>query len=59
MTKKTYTSKEINIKTNKLVMEYSELFSADKMSFAEYNLITSIITRVQLLFDEKSDGDSE
>lgn len=57
MTEKTYTSKEINEKTNKYFLQYMDIFKADKMSFAEFTLIKSIITDLQILFD--SDGDVE
>ena len=57
MTKKTYTSKEINEKTNEYFLQYFDIFKADKMSFAEFTLIKSVITDLQVLFD--SDGDGE
>lgn len=55
MTEKTYTSKEINEKTNEYFLQYVDIFKADKMSFAEFTLIKSVITDLQVLFD--SDGD--
>lgn len=57
MTEKTYTSKEINEKTNEYFLQYVDIFNADKMSFAEFTLIKSVITDLQVLFD--SDGDME
>lgn len=57
MTEKTYTSKEINEKTNEYFLQYMDIFKADKMSFAEFTLIKSVITDLQVLFD--SDGDVE
>ena len=57
MSEKTYTSKEINEKTNEYFIQYMNFFKADKMSFAEFTLIKSVITDLQLLFD--SDGDVE
>ena len=55
MTEKTYTSKEINKKTNEYFLQYGEIFKVGKMSFAEFTLIKSVITDLQVLFD--SDGD--
>ena len=57
MTEKTYTSKEINEKTNEYFLKYLDIFKADKMSFAEFTLIKSVITDLQVLFD--SGGDVE
>lgn len=57
MTEKTYTSKEINEKTNEYFLQYVDIFKADKMSFAEFTLIKSVITDLQVLFD--SGGDVE
>ena len=55
MTEKTYTSKEINEKTNEYFLQYANIFNADKMSFAEFTLIKSVITDLQLLFDSGGD----
>ena len=57
MSEKTYTSKEINEKTNEYFIQYMNFFKADKMSFAEFTLIKSVITDLQVLFD--SGGDVE
>ncbi len=57
MTKKTYTSKEINEKMNEYFLTYLDVFNADKMSFAEVTLIKSVITDLQVLFDSGDDVD--
>lgn len=57
MTEKSYTSKEINKKMNEYFLTYLDIFNADKMSFAEFTLIKSVITDLQILFG--SDGDVE
>ena len=57
MTEKTYTSKEINEKTNEYFLQYVDIFKADKMSFAEFTLIKNVIIDLQVLFD--SGGDVE
>ena len=57
MTEKRYTSEEINKKMNEYFLQYFDIFNADKMSFAEFTLIKSVITDLQVLFD--SDGDVE
>lgn len=57
MSEKTYTSEEINEKTNEYFLQYANIFKADKMSFAEFTLIKTVITDLQVLFD--SDGDVE
>ena len=59
MTEKVYTSKEINEKTNKYFMQYMEIFKNDKMSFAEFTLMKSVVSEIQFLFDEKNNGDVE
>ena len=52
MSEKTYTSEEINEKTNKYFLQYVDIFKADKMSFVEFTLIKSVITDLQVLFSE-------
>lgn len=51
MTEKTYTLSELNELTNKLWMQYVEIYRADKMSFNEYILIENIIMKIQFLFE--------
>ena len=55
MTEKTYTSTEINSKTNDLMIAYAKHYSDGKMSFAEFTLIENVIMRVQLLFHDGGD----
>ena len=55
MIEKTYTSKEINEKTNEYFLQYIDIFKAGKMNFAEFTLIKSVITDLQVLFDSGSD----
>ena len=51
--KKRYTSKEINEKTNKYFENFFiQLFKNDKISFADFNLVKSVITDIQLLFGD-------
>ena len=50
--KKQFTSEEINIRTNNYFKSYSELFKHDKISFADFNLVKSVITDIQLLFGD-------
>ena len=57
MTEKRFTETEINTKTNELMIAYAKHYSDGKMSFAEFTLIKSVITDLQVLFD--SDGDVE
>ena len=57
LTMEVYTSKEINEKMNKYFLQYVDIFKADKMSFADFTLVKSVITDLQVLFD--SDGDVE
>lgn len=52
MTEKTFTSKEINKKTQEYFKQYMELYMDDKMSFAEFTLIKSIIMEIQAKFEE-------
>ena len=51
MTEKTYTVSELNEMTNKVWLQYVELFRKDKMSFQEYILIENIIMKIQFLFE--------
>lgn len=57
MAEKQYTKKEINTKTNELMMNYAKHYSEGKMSFAEFTLIENVIMRVQLLFHDVGDND--
>lgn len=52
MTEKTYTSAEINERTNQLIKVYSNHYRDGKMSFAEWTLIENVIMKVQLAFHE-------
>lgn len=51
MTEKTYTVSQLNEMTNKLWLQYIDLFKEDKMSFNEYILIENIIMKLQYLFE--------
>ena len=55
MTEKKYTSEEINEKMNEYFLQYANIFKVDKMSFAEFTLIKSVIIDLQVLFDSDSD----
>ena len=55
MTEKTFTSKEINKKIAEYFKQYMKLYVNDKMSFAEFSLIKSTLTDIQLLFSEDSE----
>lgn len=55
MTEKTFTSKEINKKIQEYFKQYMELYMNDKMSFAEFSLIKSTLTDIQLLFGDLDD----
>lgn len=52
MTEKSFTGNEINEKTNEYFLQYVDIFKADKMSFAEFTLIKSVIIDLQVLFNE-------
>lgn len=55
MTEKQFTEKEINIKTNELMIAYAKHYRDGKMSFAELTLIDNVIMKVQLLFHDEGD----
>ena len=55
MTEKTFTPKEINKKIEEYFEQYGKLYMKDKMSFAEFSLIKSTLTDIQLLFSEGSE----
>ena len=51
MTEKTYTLSELNELTNKLWLQYVEIYREDRMSFKEYILIENIFMKIQFLFE--------
>lgn len=51
MTEKTYTLSELNELTNKLWLQYVEIYREDRMSFKEYTLIENIFMKIQFLFE--------
>lgn len=55
MTEKTYTLSELNELTNKLWLQYANIYREDRMSFNEYILIENIFIKLQFLF-EKGEG---
>lgn len=55
MTEKTFTSKEINKKIQEYFEPYMNLYMNDKISFAEFSLIKSTLTDIQLLFGDSDD----
>ena len=59
MTEKTYTSEEINKRTNQLIKAYSNHYRDGKMSFAEWTLIENVIMKVQLAFHEVNGDNNE
>lgn len=52
MNDKTFTEEKINEITNRIFLQYHELFQADKMSFHDWLLIKSIITDIQINISE-------
>lgn len=53
MTEKKFTIEEMYIYTNKLLCDYAVLFKNNKMSFAEFILIKSIVMEIQAKFEEE------
>lgn len=51
MTEKTYTVSELNELTNKLWLQYVDIYRDDRMSFNEYILIENIFMKIQFLFE--------
>ena len=54
---KRFTLEEINEITNKLFIEYIELFKNKQISFHEYTIIENMIIKLQYAFEEKGDGE--
>ena len=57
MTKKQFTIEEIYTYTNKLLWNYAKLFKNQRISFAEFTLIKSIIIEIQANFEENKLGE--
>ena len=51
MIEKTYTVSELNELTNKLWLQYVDIYREDRMSFKEYVLIENVFMKIQFLFE--------
>lgn len=57
MTEKRFTQRDINEITNKIFMQYHQIFQADKMAFEQWLLVKSVITDIQIMLDEGDEND--
>lgn len=55
MTKKSFTTEEINKVTNEIYLVYTKLFANQQISFHEYTIIENIIMRIQQAFEDKEE----
>ena len=55
MNGKRFTLEEINEITNKLFVNYIELFKNKQISFHEYTIIENMFIKLQHAFEEKGD----